>query len=140
MFIDDCGSRYSTAAVATKLTEYGLPPLAGSTPQLPYRPHRPMARRGDECIAWLLAQPDPITSFVVIDDSELTLGSPKLDAAHFVQTNASVGLTVDNALEVIRMLGVAIPEEVPLQDYLRPVRASSSGISSEPAVDEGCAE
>lgn len=126
---------YSTAAVAAKMAEHGLPPLVGSTPQLPYHPLRPMARRGDECIAWLLSQPHPITSFVVIDDSELTLGSSELDASHFVQTNTSIGLTVDNALEAIRILGVALPAAVPLRDYLRPVRASSRDTSSEPAID-----
>lgn len=110
-------SDYSTATVARKLEEYGLPAIIGCTPLHDFDPARPQARRGAECAQWLLTQSDPIEAFVMIDDGEFTLGSAPLDANHFVRTDMAVGLTQSDAERAIELLQKP-PISEPLAKYL----------------------
>ena len=120
-------SDYSAAAVARKLAEHGIPPFVSCTPA---RQHVcGPARRGAECAAWLLEHGreggGPV-SFVVVDDGELTLGSPELDAAHFVRTKMDVGLTPADADRIIELLRVPVPSDVPTAEYLAPASSNPS--------------
>jgi hypothetical protein len=74
--------------------------LIGSTPDLAI-----YGDRVDEILSWIRTHPEHrVRAWVALDDMDLTAMNPKLDAAHFVRTDDTVGLTDQKADEAIRKL------------------------------------
>ena len=59
---------------------------------LPYVPTAPMNRRGEEIMMWVSQNVHRISGFVVVDDSEFSLGSTELDRRHFPRVDSNYGL------------------------------------------------
>lgn len=85
-------TRSQTLAVNARLLDAGIAGIIGQTPQLPYKPASPMNRRGHEIMAWVTEHRERITGFVVLDDSEFSLGSPALDRQHFPRVDPALAL------------------------------------------------
>lgn len=84
-----------TLAVNARLLDAGMDGIIGQTPQLPYKPTSPMNRRGHEIMAWLAEhrqRGSAVAGFVVLDDSEFSLGSQGLDAKHFPRVDPARAL------------------------------------------------
>ena len=73
-------------------------PIADVTPVLATTGHR-----GDEITAWLLAHP-AVARYAIVDDDP-DAGDGPLVRPHFVQTQATVGLTDGQAHALVALLG-----------------------------------
>jgi hypothetical protein len=82
-------------AVDRQLARHGLPRCAGCTPQLPRR------GRAAEILAWAEEAARSGACWVALDDEPLQAALPE---HHFVQCDASVGLTEADAERVIECL------------------------------------
>lgn len=92
----------SLRAVNAKLREHGLADCVGCTgAALDESDHR--RRRGRE-IMDVVGKTPGLAGYVVLDDSDLTLGTDELDRAHFCRTDMGRGLTEADVHRAIGML------------------------------------
>ena len=91
------------------LRRWGIPPMVAITTQ-----ECPVANeeaRAREIMSWARAHQHACASgWVALDDMDLMVAAPPafppvLPPGHFVRTNGTVGLTKDDALLAIRLLG-----------------------------------
>eukprot|EP00729_Bicosta_minor_P006623 gene6623-31198_t len=98
----------SYAAVAQQLALYNIPPPTSATPVLVSSSHVPPTYRGKRGVEIMLAMEarPHLDAFVVLDDSDFTLGSDTLTTERFPKLDPEAALTAAKADAAIAILKV----------------------------------
>ena len=103
----------SYAAVTQQLALYNIPPPTGATPVLVSSSHVPPTYRGKRGVEIMLAMEarPHLDAFVVLDDSDFTLGSDTLTTERFPKLDPEAALTAAKADAAIAILKVPFKRE-----------------------------